>query len=92
MIKELTGICRLVIKKATKEHADKYTCKIDKQDAKTTCTITFVGNVQKHFHRFAWCISFGFVAVQFFFLFFVVALKTKKPTNTNKQNTHRIPA
>ena len=37
--KDLTGNCRLTIKKLKAGHAGEYTCKIDKQDVKTKTTV-----------------------------------------------------
>jgi len=37
--KDLTGNCRLTIKKAKASHAGEYTCKIDKQEARTKTTV-----------------------------------------------------
>ena len=42
--KDMTGLCRLIFKKPVKEDCGEYTCKIDKQNVKTTCNLKFIGN------------------------------------------------
>lgn len=41
--KDLSGQCKLVIKKAKLEDAGKYACKIEKQPDKTECDVKIVG-------------------------------------------------
>lgn len=41
--KDLSGICKLVIKKAKMEDAGKYACKIEKQADKTECNVKIIG-------------------------------------------------
>lgn len=48
--KDLSGVCRLIIKKAKFEDAGKYSCKIEKQTDKTNCELKIIGqytNVEK---------------------------------------------
>ncbi|KAJ8886792.1 hypothetical protein PR048_013004 [Dryococelus australis] len=40
--KELSGVCRLTIKNCAKEDGGEYTCRIEKQNDKTTTTVTIV--------------------------------------------------
>lgn len=41
--KDLTGLCRLIFKGPIKEDNGEYTCKIEKQNVKTTCNLKFKG-------------------------------------------------
>jgi len=41
----MAGVCRLTIKCAKMEDAGEYTCKIDKQDDKTTTQLIVVGQL-----------------------------------------------
>lgn len=44
--KDLSGVCRLVIKSAKFEDAGKYTCKLEKQPDKTETDVKIVGQYQ----------------------------------------------
>lgn len=41
--KDLTGTCRLTFKGPIKEDAGEYSCRIERQNVKTTCNLKFVG-------------------------------------------------
>ena len=42
--KDLTGICRLIFNGPIKEDNGEYSCKIEKQNLKTSCHLKFIGN------------------------------------------------
>lgn len=45
--KDLTGTCRLIFKGPIKEDNGEYSCKIERQNLKTTCHLKFIGNFSR---------------------------------------------
>ena len=45
IVKELTGVCRLIIKSPVKGDHGEYSCRVEKQDLKTASKVTFIGKL-----------------------------------------------
>ena len=78
--KDLTGLCRLIFKGPVKEDNGDYSCKIEKQNLKTTCHLKFVGNCSSFFPFYLWSLNCFFI-LNFF-------IDTNGFLLANVQNSH----